>query len=85
MSTMGIVGLFDKCSSLIIHLKTGLSPTIDNYLHLLSDYLQHLYDYLAFGGQNKSIIEMVHAIRAVAGQRARLLLTFVKHKAKPDL
>ena len=23
-------------------------------------------------------------IRAVAGQRARLLLTFVKHKAKPD-
>ena len=24
-------------------------------------------------------------IRAVAGQRARLLLTFVKHKAKPDL
>ena len=25
-----------------------------------------------------------NAIRAVAGQRARLLLTFVKHKAKPD-
>ena len=23
-------------------------------------------------------------IRAVAGQRARLLLTFIKHKAKPD-
>ena len=25
-----------------------------------------------------------NVIRAVAGQRARLLLTFVKHKAKPD-
>ena len=26
----------------------------------------------------------VGLIRAVAGQHARLLLTFVKHKAKPD-
>ena len=28
---------------------------------------------------------ILSTIRAVAGQRARLLLTFVKHKAKPDL
>ena len=27
---------------------------------------------------------LTEKIRAVAGQHARLLLTFVKHKAKPD-
>ena len=31
----------------------------------------------------KNTIEL-RPIRAVAGQRARLLLTFVKHKVKPD-
>ena len=31
------------------------------------------------------LAKLVDEIRAVAGQRARLLLTFVKHKAKPDL
>ena len=68
----------------------ALDPTFGftQYLDHLQ-FLEYLLGVEHERGKNtdgrRSVFDVIQSIiRAVAGQRARLLLTFVKHKAKPD-